>query len=336
MTVREIAKLAGVSPATVSLVINNKPGVGDTKRMQVQKLIKELGYSAKQKSVSSDIKKNLLFLKIIKIGFLVDQNSGFINRIMDSIQEECNKCGYTLQIYSIYDNYEKQLKELDYSQYDGIFLIGTEINETDYKGLDYIKKPFIVLDNSMPFYDCNTITMDNELMIINNIKYLSSTQETDFGYFRSSFNSQNFLERKRGVNIAVKRFNLQFDSKREFLLAPTLKDSYEGMKKYIEEGRYIPKIVCADNDIIAIGAMNALKEKGYRIPEDVSIIGFDDTFLAETNNPPLTTNHVQRTVIGKLATKRLIDQIKENSEIHDKTTVSGQLIIRKSVLNKFI
>jgi LacI family transcriptional regulator len=335
MTVREIAKLAGVSPAAVSLVINNKPGVGSDKRIKIQKIITEIGYTTKPKKNDTKLTKNLLFLKLIKNGFLVDQNSGFITRIMDSIQDECNKNGYTLQIYSIYDNYEKQLKELNYSLYDGLFIVGTEIDETDIKGIGYIQKPYIVLDNSMPYFDCNAITMNNELMTIQNIKYLCSTDEKDFGYFRSSFNSENFLERKKGVDIAVKRFNLDFNEKKEFSLEPTLNGSYKGMLEYINEGRHIPKIACADNDIIAIGVMTALKEKGYRIPEDISIIGFDDIFLAKTNIPPLTTNHVQRTIIGKLATKRLIEQIKNKSPIFNKTSVSGKLIIRKSVSNKF-
>jgi LacI family transcriptional regulator len=294
-----------------------------------------LGYNTQSKRNACKLHKNLLFLKLIKKGFLVDQNAGFITRIMDSIQEECNNDGYTLQIYSIYDNYEKQLKELDYSLYEGIFLVGTEIDETDYKAISYIQKPYIVLDNSMPFYDCNTITMNNELMIIQNIKYLCTTGENDFGYFRSSFSSENFLARKNGVDIAIKRFNLDYDEKKEFKLEPTLKGSYNGMLKYIQEGKHIPKIACADNDIIAIGVITALKEKGYKIPEDISIIGFDDIFLAETNIPSLTTNHVQRTMIGKLATKRLIEQIEDKSSTFNKTNVSGKLIIRKSVTNKY-
>jgi LacI family transcriptional regulator len=187
----------------------------------------------------------------------------------------------------------------------------------------------------MPFYDCNTITMNNELMIIQNIKYLCTTGENDFGYFRSSFSSENFLARKNGVDIAIKRFNLDYDEKKEFKLEPTLKGSYNGMLKYIQEGKHIPKIACADNDIIAIGVITALKEKGYKIPEDISIIGFDDIFLAETNIPSLTTNHVQRTMIGKLATKRLIEQIEDKSSTFNKTNVSGKLIIRKSVTNKY-
>lgn len=335
MTVREIAKLAGVSPAAISIVINNKPGVGPEKRAKIEKIINDLGYKAKQKKISEKMTKNFLFLKLIKNGFLVEQNSGFITRIMDSIQEECKKLGYTLQIYSIYDNYEKQIKELNYSLYDGIFLVGTEINETDYTSLESIQTPYIVLDNSMQYFDCNTITMNNELMMLQNIKYLCTTQQKDFGYFRSSFNSSNFLERKRGVDLAVLRFNLDFNEKKEFLLEPTISGSYKGMIKYIEEGRHIPKIACADNDIIAIGAITALKEKGYRVPKDISIIGFDDIFLAETNIPSLTTNHVQRSMIGALATKRLIEQIKDKSNIFNKAFVSGKLIIRKSVLDEF-
>ncbi|MDC7244069.1 MAG: LacI family DNA-binding transcriptional regulator, partial [Sphaerochaetaceae bacterium] len=113
MTVREIAKLAGVSPATISLVINNKEGVGDKKRWEILELLQKLNYPIK--NYPSNLKsenKNLLFIKIIKAGFLVEQNAGFIAKIIDSIQKQCSQNSYNLQMVTISENYAKNIKKL--------------------------------------------------------------------------------------------------------------------------------------------------------------------------------------------------------------------------------
>lgn len=333
MTVREIAKLAGVSAATISLVINNKPGVSESKRLEIIKILKDLNYPINDISASVINKsenKNLLFIKIIKAGFLVEQNAGFIAKIIDSIQKECASNGYNLQMVTFSSNYAYNIKNLNLSNIEGAFVIGTELQEVDYKALDSIKIPYLVIDNSMPNYPCNSITMANIEMVDLAIRYLCSTGEKDFGYFRSSFDSQNFLERNIGVLEAVKKYDLLYSKDREFRLEATLKESFQTMLSYLKEGRRIPKAIFADNDIIAIGAIQALTSLGYRIPEDVSIIGFDDIFLAENTLPSLTTVHVQRSMIGQMAAVTLMNEIKAKHPSYYKLIVGGKLVIRNS------
>ncbi|MGD1822058.1 MAG: LacI family DNA-binding transcriptional regulator [Pleomorphochaeta sp.] len=331
MTVREIAKIAGVSPATISLVINNKPGVSDKKRLEILSILKEANYPVRfDIDINKEENRNLLFIKVIKEGFLVEQNAGFIAKIVDSIQIECAKNGYNLQMVTFNKNYSKNIKDLKFSNVDGAFVIGTELQDIDYKALDTIKIPYLVIDNSMPNYPCNSITMANEEMVDIAIRYVCNQGEKDFGYFRSSFDSQNFIERNNGVLRAVEKYGLQYSKDREFRLEATLKGSFNGMLSYLKSGRRIPKVVFADNDIIAIGAIQALTSEGYNIPEDVSIIGFDDIFLAETTLPSLTTVHVQRTMIGQMAAVTLMNEIKAKHPSYYKLIVGGKLIIRNS------
>jgi len=335
MTVREIAKIAGVSPATISLVINNKPGVSDKKRNEIISVLKKVNYPINfdlDVTKKNEDDRNLLFIKIIKAGFLVEQNAGFIAKILDSIQTECAKNGYNLQMVTFDSNYSKNIKEIKFSNVDGAFVIGTELQEVDYKALDSIKIPYLVIDNSMPNYPCNSITMANEEMVDLAIRFLCNSGEKDFGYFRSSFDSQNFIERNNGVLKAVKKYGLHYSKDREFRLEATLKGSYKKMLYYINEGRRLPKVIFADNDIIAIGAIQALTSQGYNIPDDVSIIGFDDIFLAETTLPSLSTVHVQRTMIGQMAAITLMNEIKSKHPSYYKLIVGGKLIIRNSTI----
>ncbi|MDC7237334.1 MAG: LacI family DNA-binding transcriptional regulator [Sphaerochaetaceae bacterium] len=331
MTVREIAKLAGVSPATISLVINNKEGVGDKKRWEILELLQKLNYPIKNYPSNLESEnKNLLFIKIIKAGFLVEQNAGFIAKIIDSIQKQCSQNSYNLQMVTISENYAKNIKKLKLNNIQGAFILGTELQEGDYRSLDSIEIPYLVIDNSMPYYPCNSITMANVEMVDLAIKFLCSNGEKDFGYLRSSFDSQNFLERHIGVLTAVEKYGLSYSKEREFRLEATLKGSYNKMLEYIREGRKIPKVLFADNDILAIGAIQALTSVGYKIPEDISIVGFDDIFLAENTIPSLTTVHVQRTMIGQMAAITLINEIIAKHPSYYKLKVGGSLVLRNT------
>lgn len=329
MTVRDIAKLANVSPAAVSLAINNKPGISEKKRKEILAIIASSDFTMPHKT-AADTSNNLVFLKLTKHSLLIEQNANFISKIMDSIQEKCKELGYTLQVDLIHEDFEKNISELNYANIDGIFVVGTEIGAEDYNALNAIKVPYIVIDNSMPNFPCNTITMSNEEMTYTAIEQLAHTGEKDIGHLRGNIYCQNFLERHIGMQNAIRDFHLEFSAKKEFLLTPTVMGSYEDMKAYLDKKTAVPRIMFADNDTIAIGAMKALTEYGYKIGQDISIIGFDDINLAETASPPLSTMQVQGSMIGTMATMTLVNEIKHKNPTYYKTKVGGKLILRTS------
>ena len=109
------------------------------------------------------------------------------------------------------------------------------------------------------------------------------------------------------------------------------KDFYDQLKRYLEEKIKLPTAFMADNDMIALGAMKAMAEYGVRIPEEVSVIGFDDLPFSAISSPPLTTLRVPKQEIGRIATRRLIQMIKERQEAGVKIEVSTQFVERGSV-----
>lgn len=331
MTVRDLAKLAGVSPATISAVINDRPSVSDKKRAEILSLMEEYNYVAPKRK--SNVKKNLMFLKLVKSGILIEQNAGFISKIMDSIQIACNKEDYNFLIRTENPNNVDAINKLDFKNVSGVFVIASELCCYDYKILNQITVPYIVIDNSMPCIRCNSITMDNKAMVIQAIEHISKCGEKKFGYFKSSIQTQNFKERNEGVETAVKEFCLDYDKSREFSLEPTILGSYTDLKKKLKGGIDLPKIAFADNDVIALGVIKALLEEGYNIPEDISLIGFDDIYMSESSTPSLSTMHVQRTMIGTMATMMLINEINLNNPTYYKTIVGGELIVRESTKN---
>lgn len=331
MTIREIAKIAKVSPATISLVLNGKPGVGDRKREEVLQLLEKLNYTPAQKKKSKKTpRKALLFLKYIKTGFLVEENAGFISKILDSIEKECSALKYSLRIQVESKSLELAIKNIDYTHIDGIFVIGTEIAPDDYPILKRIEVPYVVIDNSMPNFPCNSITMANEEMTHTCIQYLASLGPSSIGYIHSRFQAQNFDERETGFRETLHKLGRTFRQEHLFMLEPTLSGAYIGMKDYLEKEAEIPALIFADNDTLAIGSMKALQEHGYRIPQDVQIIGFDDIYLSATSSPSLTTIHVQRTMIGRHAVMMLNDVINHSYLGTIKIRIGGSLAIRES------
>ena len=188
----------------------------------------------------------------------------------------------------------KLLTGINGGNYDGVFVIGTELDRDDFKYLDILTLPYIVIDNSMPVYQCNSITMNNEEMVYTVLKHLALCNDPDFGYLHGLPEAVNFIERKNAVFTYAKEFDFDF------------------------------------NNIVAIGAVKALLESGYKIPDDIKIAGFDDIYLSSIASVPLTTMHVQRKMIGEIAAQTLINHISNRSKSYSKIKIGGTLKIRKT------
>lgn len=328
MTLKEIANIAGVSPAAVSLVFNNKKGVGEETRKQILELLREHNYTLPKKT--SSIPKNILFLKHIKHGMIVEENAGFISTIMDSIENDCRSQGYNLSIVNSENNLDETLGNIDFNAFSGLILLGTELDASSYPLLEKIPIPYIVVDNGMPDFQCNCITINNKEIVYNALAHLASLGNKDIAYFRSNINIQNFDERTTGFMEATQKLNMKFDTSNEFLLTPTLLGAYHSMKDYLSKGIKLPSCAFADNDTIAIGAMKALKEYKYKIPHDISIIGIDDIHFSAINSPSLTTMSVPKKLIGSLALRHLQTTIEDTTFQNVKTYIGGTIVIRHS------
>lgn len=188
----------------------------------------------------------------------------------------------------------KLLTGINGGNYDSVFVIGTELDRDDFKYLDILTLPYIVIDNSMPVYQCNSITMNNEEMVYTVLKHLSLCNDPDFGYLHGLPEAVNFIERKNAVFTYAKEFDFDF------------------------------------NNIVAIGAVKALLESGYKIPDDIKIAGFDDIYLSSIASVPLTTMHVQRKMIGEIAAQTLINHISNRFKSYSKIKIGGTLKVRKT------
>ncbi len=327
MNIRELATLAGVSPATVSLVLNDKPGVGQQTREKVLKLADAYEYQGMKTYKNT---KNILFLKYIKHGMIVEENAGFISAIMDSIENDCREEGYALHIVNSENELERTLTDINYRNYSGIIVLGTELDERDYPLLNEIPIPYVVIDNAMPHFQCNTIALDNFEIVYGALKHLKELEHKEIAYFRSNISIQNFTERAQAFYRYTERFGLKIKKVHEYKVTPTLLGAFHDMAEQLKRGDILPSCAFADNDTIAIGAIKALKKAGYRVPEDISVIGFDDIPFAAINSPTITTMRVPKKAIGSITVAQLHMMIARETPIYQTTRVQGELIIRHS------
>ena len=331
MTVREIAAVAGVSPAAVSLVLNHKKGVSEATRQKVQEVLDAAGYTARTRMPRGDGRR-LMVIKFHTHG-VTEENQGFIASMIDRIEGECRRHGIEMVLNRCKaDEAETTIRTFLQNPPMGIILVGTELREEHYPLLNLFGNiPVVVLDNDVHYGHVDSVVMSNMTIGMEATKYLQSLGHRKIGYFRYSLPIHNCEDRYRGYLAAMREAGMTPPD--PVALSPTLNGAYEDMKKLLAEGKYVPDgAVMADNDTVAIGACRAIMEAGYRVPEDVSVIGVDDIPYSAVMMPPLTTMRVSRKALGTMAVELLMERIHhpEWPPMHIK--VDGRLVIRNSTV----
>jgi len=333
LTIKEIADEAQVSVATVSMVINNKPGISSKTKEKVLRIIEENGYSTPL--VKNDLKKiGNIQLTIYKSHSKVIGDTPFFQQLTEGIESKSKQNGYSLTIkYASANslNFLDFQSEIEGQELDGMLLLATEMDELTLKRFLELNIPLVVIDAYF-------LSIPAEYVVINNIaggyiatRHLLDLGHTDVGYLKSSYPIQNFKERFEGFTKALAESGITVQNDYIFNLGPSAESSYENMLGYMDKGQRLPTAFFADNDLIAFGAMRALKERVIRIPEDISIVGFDDMPFCSLSEPSLTTIRVNKQLFGELAVQRLLDLIKNNRNNFLTTSLDIALIQRNSV-----
>ncbi|MBC8536963.1 LacI family DNA-binding transcriptional regulator [Feifania hominis] len=332
MNLKDIANRAGVSSATVSMVLHNKGGVSRETRTRVEALLIENGYTIDSKSENGEKGgRNIRFLKYSLSSHLVDENPGFISAIIDSVERECRRLGYSLTMTAFRQKATGEIFEsLRRERPDGVLLLGTEWTPADCRYLEGLDIPLVVLDNDLTNLPYNCVTGNPYSNIVTAVRYLSSRGHREIGYLLTTEPSCNCLESYRGYRDALTELDIPFDEQLVYEVSPTFMGAYHSMRDHLAAGRSVPSALLTNNDNLALGTMKALKEAGYRIPEDVALIGSDDTAAAAMAEPPLTSMHPDCRRIGIWAVRLLCDLIEYPDSPTTKMRLSSYLVERKS------
>lgn len=334
----DLANELNISVAAVSMALNNKKGVSDETRDKVLELAKEKGYKVKELPIDTsrdlEVKKYIKLLRIQKHG-LVAVDTAFFSRVIEGIEDECKKNNYELLVSNCkLDNIDGEWINSEIANtIEGMIILATELELADADIFDQIKKPFVMLDSYFPGKEWDYILMNNYNAVYQAIKYLDECGHKSIGYLKSNTTIYNFDERFRSYKDILNHFGIDYVEKDIIPLEPTLSGAYDEMNRLLSEGQinHFPTAFLADNDIIAVGAMNAMKDNGIKIPEDVSIIGIDDMPFAQVISPKLTTSKVYKKDIGRESVKLILRRIENFNGPTQKREVNTSLVLRNSV-----
>ena len=335
VTAKQLAALLGISESAVSLALNGKPGVSSFTRKRVFEAAKEHGYDLSHK-FSSNKRQGIICFTIYKKSGAVVGDTPFFSALMDGVSTRCRQEGYECVIRYLHedDDLDNQIAALGSAKFSGIIILATEMEESALKRFEPLKPPFLFLDTYFEKSEYNFILINNIQGAFMATSYLIRKCETQPGYLRSAYWISNFEQRADGFYKALRSAGMSTSQSLVHHLTPSQEGAYEDMKNLLNAGEKTASCYFADNDLIAMGAIQAFKEAGYRIPEDISIIGFDDLPACKYLIPNLTTIMVPKFFMGETAVTRMIQLIEGKNNQPLKIEVSTKLILRKSVLSR--
>ena len=327
VNIKQISEQTGFSPATISNALNRKRGVNKETAETIFKVAKELGY--------------ITDIGITKIKFVMYRRNGqilddtpFFTLMINGAERACMDAGYEMMMVHVdrfSSDYEEQVEALINDTSSALVLLGTEVIGEDLKPFRDCKCPIITLDYCTADMAFSGVAINNEDSFALATRYLIDLGHTDIGYLSGKFRIRAFRLRNRGYQKAMNAAGLMIKPEFRVPLSTSMDSAYQDMIAYLQTSPKLPSAYIADNDMIALGAMRALQEYRIRIPEDVSIIGFDDLAYSEICSPRLTSIRVPKQEMGKMAIERLIDIVNHGDAVKTKTEVSTEFIIRESV-----
>ena len=333
ITAKALAAKLGLSESAISLALNDKPGVSRETRRRVIEAAKAYGYDFSKKASAATGKKGTICFAIYKKSGAVVSDTPFFSTLTDGISMGCRRQHYDCVVRYLYedDDIADQVYTLGASQFSGIILLATEIDEGTLKGFNRLGIPMVVLDAYYEKLDFNFILINNVQGAYMATEHLIKKRRTQPGYLRSDYWISNFEQRADGFYKAIRAAGMSTAKSQVLRLTPSQEGAYADMKRLLNAGERPVDCYFADNDLIAIGAILALKEAGYRVPEDVAVVGFDDMPACEYMDPQLTTIMVPKLFMGETAAMRVIQLIEGANTQPLKIEVSTKLVRRRSV-----
>ena len=263
---------------------------------------------------------------------------------MENIENQARKFGYNILLYTIDKRrpIKPQITHLNELDIKGIILFGTEMLDDDMEAFSSFPVPYVVMDNDLTRLTCNTISINNQMGTYQAIEYLVQLNHKKIGYLKSRIRINSFKERHLGYENALMHFGLHFADEDILVVSYTEEGSYRDLLHYLKStpSPVLPSAFVCDDDTIAIGAMQALKEQGYKIPEDISIIGFNDRPSCENMLPPLTSINVSKYSLAAETVSELIRLIQNQEDTAFETRsrkirIGTRLIVRNSTSKRF-
>lgn len=327
VTIKDIAKLANVSHTTVSRALNNSPYINEETKVKIKALAKELNY------VPNYSAKSLVLLKSYVIGVFFSSitegtSDTFFHEIVKGINKVIDK-EYNLVIRGI-DDY-KYSHPIDNKNFDGIIVVSQSKNDDKFietileKGI-----PTVVINRTIDVEGLVNIMSDDTKGVYEAVSYLVENNHKKIALIQGNREFESTVYRKKGYLKALEDNNIPINE--EYIISGRydLLSGYENMKKLLKLENRPTAVFCA-NDDIGVGAMKAVFEEGLNVPNDISVIGFDDSNFCNYVTPPLTSVRKDSLAMSQYGGINLLNLIKGKEVTKEKVYIQSKLVTRKSV-----
>ncbi|MBM3701281.1 MAG: LacI family transcriptional regulator [Actinobacteria bacterium] len=338
VTIKEVAKISGLSVGTVSNVINGLETVSETNKKKVQEVIDRLGFKP------SRIASSLSSKKTGNMGIIVpDVSSPFYSEMIKGISETLEINGLNIFLSGSNDNLDKEtslIKNMMYSWVDGLIIVPVYERENEPGILNELKIPVVLVNREIRGVKRDLVVFNNFKGAYNATAYLIKNNHKKIIILSGPKHSRSFEDRVIGFKEAMEEKGL-YDGSLVFSCKYSEKSGYGAMHKALGKLQNIDAVF-ASSDLIALGAIAAIRERGLEIPGDISIVGFGDIYLSKYLNPPLTTIKRPFYNTGKTAVSLLLERISQQRKFSDFKSEPARIImqdlleVRKSVKVKSV
>ncbi len=332
ITIKDVARKAGVSISTVSRVINNSKPVSNEIRQRVLKIIEETGY------VPNPLARSLVTKKSQLIGVIVpDISDFFMGELLNGIEEVGKIYNYDIVLCNSYGEPDEELKYINLlksKQVAGIIFVSWKMNQDHVDVIEKANIPAVYISKNASEFDVYSVSINNFEASYDMTKYLIENGNKKIAFMKSSVQDSIMdSDRYRGYEKALEESDIEIDENLVKEGDATSESGYYLMSELIE-AKDIPDAVFASHDEIAVGVINCILDAGYKVPEDISVSGYNDIKLASLYRPALTTIKQPIYDMGAVSIRMIVKMINGEGLEDKKILLPYSLVERQSVLKK--
>lgn len=328
VTIKDVAELVGVSVTTVSRALNGYSDVREDTRRKVKQAAESLNYRP------SAVAQSLVMKRTKTVGLLISEMMSdksahhFTFEVLRGLHDALAKHGYDLIFANTTTAKQRLLSYLDFCtqrRFDGVIVMGIRLDDPYVHEVTESPLPSIVIDIPLLSKHCGYVMTDNIHGCELAIQHLASRGHRTIGFVNGHKEAEVSRHRLRGYKAALEKFGLPSDSSLIYEGDFTVESGTEGIKTLLSANPEMTAVFFA-SDLMAIGGLRWAKEQGIEVPDEISIVGFDNIELAEFVSPSLTTIHQRRYEMGITAANSLVAML--DGEIPEGRILPPDIVVR--------